>query len=431
MIYTYRNLAHLRLSRGRARAGVRRRRRPFELTWRTRRQRPLRVGLTCDRRNPNSLRAMRGRAGRAADVGEHADMSPRRVATTLPAAPRSLPRPRLRHRPASRSGCFTPGLLDSDADGIVYPRPEPAAPPLPPRPRRGRGTARGRRAGRFRRRATVPARAIRRGTLHGRLAARVSGLLGTKQFDGPRRCRAGARLRPAAVPLRPRGEAVAPGALGARCPLRGRAFGLRLPGTTVRIATGRISGKTAWQRSRSLRSGDACGRQRISALAPVRSRPRLASRHGCHGHRSMSAAARPRCAGAAARRAASWRRTHAHPCRGSIGRVALVGSGVCVWSYAQRPLPGRWLLVAVVWAPWPPASVFHYRTLLGRDAGVASCWCCSALKLLETRARRDVLSSSSWLLPGADQFPVCPGTAGALDDARVLLLLLARLSACT
>ncbi|HVJ59718.1 MAG TPA: DUF3488 and transglutaminase-like domain-containing protein [Burkholderiaceae bacterium] len=56
---------------------------------------------------------------------------------------------------------------------------------------------------------------------------------------------------------------------------------------------------------------------------------------------------------------------------------------------AQRPLPSRWLLVpllgAMAFGVW-----LQYRTLLGRDAGVAFLLSLLALKLLELRARRDV-----------------------------------------
>ena len=56
---------------------------------------------------------------------------------------------------------------------------------------------------------------------------------------------------------------------------------------------------------------------------------------------------------------------------------------------AQRPLPSRWLLVpllgAMAFGVW-----LQYRTLLGRDAGVAFLLSLLALKLLEMKARRDV-----------------------------------------
>jgi transglutaminase-like putative cysteine protease len=56
---------------------------------------------------------------------------------------------------------------------------------------------------------------------------------------------------------------------------------------------------------------------------------------------------------------------------------------------AQRPLPSRWLLL-----PLLAAAAFgvwlQYRTLLGRDAGVAFLLSLLALKLLEMRAKRDV-----------------------------------------
>ncbi|MEQ1776717.1 MAG: DUF3488 and transglutaminase-like domain-containing protein [Burkholderiales bacterium] len=70
---------------------------------------------------------------------------------------------------------------------------------------------------------------------------------------------------------------------------------------------------------------------------------------------------------------------------------ALVGA-MCLWRvYLARTrlaLPARWLLITIVTAS--AAAIFlHYRTLFGRDAGVALLVLMISLKLLETRTQRD------------------------------------------
>src|SRR6185503_1293552 len=56
--------------------------------------------------------------------------------------------------------------------------------------------------------------------------------------------------------------------------------------------------------------------------------------------------------------------------------------------YASLPLPGRWLLILVVIGT-TAGVYFNYRTIFGRDAGVALLVVMLALKLLETRVLRD------------------------------------------
>ena len=62
--------------------------------------------------------------------------------------------------------------------------------------------------------------------------------------------------------------------------------------------------------------------------------------------------------------------------------------GVCISGYARLPLPGRWLLIFVVLGA-TAGVYFNYRTIFGRDAGVALLVVMLALKLLETRVLRD------------------------------------------
>ncbi len=54
----------------------------------------------------------------------------------------------------------------------------------------------------------------------------------------------------------------------------------------------------------------------------------------------------------------------------------------------RLPLPRKWILLAIV-ATASAGVYFNYRTLFGRDAGVALLVVMLALKLLETRAQRD------------------------------------------
>ena len=61
--------------------------------------------------------------------------------------------------------------------------------------------------------------------------------------------------------------------------------------------------------------------------------------------------------------------------------------GGWLW-WRSRRLPGRWILFLCV-AAYTTAILFEYRTLLGRDAGVAMLAGFMALKMLEIRSRRD------------------------------------------
>lgn len=69
-----------------------------------------------------------------------------------------------------------------------------------------------------------------------------------------------------------------------------------------------------------------------------------------------------------------------------------IAVAVCVWRlYLARmrlPLPGRWLVIFVVVAG-AAGILLEYRTLFGRDAGVALLVLMISLKLMETRTRRD------------------------------------------
>lgn len=72
--------------------------------------------------------------------------------------------------------------------------------------------------------------------------------------------------------------------------------------------------------------------------------------------------------------------------------LSVLAGAMCVWRlYLARTrlaLPARWLLVAIVMAS-AAAIYLNYRTLFGRDAGVALLVLMISLKLLETRTQRD------------------------------------------
>src|SRR5262245_33719407 len=70
------------------------------------------------------------------------------------------------------------------------------------------------------------------------------------------------------------------------------------------------------------------------------------------------------------------------------GLVVTLAAWRVYLGYARLPLPGRWLLILVV-AGATAGVYFNYRTLFGRDAGVALLVVMLALKLLETRILRD------------------------------------------
>ena len=71
---------------------------------------------------------------------------------------------------------------------------------------------------------------------------------------------------------------------------------------------------------------------------------------------------------------------------------ALLTGAVLLWrgrlALLNAPLPGRWVLVAVLVLA-AGLTLWSYRTLLGKDAGVTMAVALMALKMLELRARRD------------------------------------------
>ncbi len=71
-----------------------------------------------------------------------------------------------------------------------------------------------------------------------------------------------------------------------------------------------------------------------------------------------------------------------------VGLVTTLAAWRVYLGYARLPLPGRWLLILVVLGA-TAGVYFNYRTIFGRDAGVALLVVMLALKLLETRILRD------------------------------------------
>src|SRR4029434_10021485 len=69
------------------------------------------------------------------------------------------------------------------------------------------------------------------------------------------------------------------------------------------------------------------------------------------------------------------------------GLVVTLSAWRVYLGHASLPLPGRWLLILVVIGA-TAGVYFNYRTLFGRDAGVALLVVMLALKLLETRVLR-------------------------------------------
>ncbi len=71
---------------------------------------------------------------------------------------------------------------------------------------------------------------------------------------------------------------------------------------------------------------------------------------------------------------------------------ALLTGAVLLWrgrlALVNGPLPGRWVLIAVL-ALAAGLTLWSYRTLLGKEAGVTMAVALMALKMLELRARRD------------------------------------------
>ena len=70
-----------------------------------------------------------------------------------------------------------------------------------------------------------------------------------------------------------------------------------------------------------------------------------------------------------------------------LAASALFAAGGWLWSKGRR-LPGRWLLALLV-AACTAGVVVEFRTLFGRDVGVAMLILFMAMKLLELRSRRD------------------------------------------
>ncbi len=71
---------------------------------------------------------------------------------------------------------------------------------------------------------------------------------------------------------------------------------------------------------------------------------------------------------------------------------SFMAAGVLLWrgwlAWTSQPLPGRLVLIGIL-AVTIAATLFTYKTLLGRDAGVTLIVVLVALKTLELRARRD------------------------------------------
>ena len=72
--------------------------------------------------------------------------------------------------------------------------------------------------------------------------------------------------------------------------------------------------------------------------------------------------------------------------------LTAIALAMCVWrihiARTRGALPARWLIILIVCAT--AASIYlHYRTLFGRDAGVALLTLMMSLKLMETRTERD------------------------------------------
>jgi len=73
-----------------------------------------------------------------------------------------------------------------------------------------------------------------------------------------------------------------------------------------------------------------------------------------------------------------------------IALVATLAAWRAYVSYARLPLPSRWLLLAIVIIA-TIGIYLHYRTIFGRDAGVALLVLMLGLKLLEMRSLRDAM----------------------------------------
>ena len=209
MIYTFRNLANLRVSGGRARpvyAGDTAR---FAVNLEnTGDNDRYSIGLTRDKRSPNSSMCRR-----AARPWRHR-LFLRRVAASCARAALIL----FTRYPLGLYYAWS--YLELDMHCIVYPRPAPPGLPLPPRATsaRRRSGARPGPGGFLRAAAVSPRRFAAPHCMEGRRAR--SGAA-HQAIRGPRRHRVVARLGPASVPSRRRGKALAACTLGARCPRGG------------------------------------------------------------------------------------------------------------------------------------------------------------------------------------------------------------------
>ncbi|MDD2713955.1 MAG: DUF3488 and transglutaminase-like domain-containing protein, partial [Simplicispira sp.] len=72
----------------------------------------------------------------------------------------------------------------------------------------------------------------------------------------------------------------------------------------------------------------------------------------------------------------------------ALAAAVLLWRGALAWT--GRPLPGRWTLLALLVLA-VGATLLTYRTIVGRDAGVALIVMLLTLKTLEVRARRDAM----------------------------------------
>ena len=72
--------------------------------------------------------------------------------------------------------------------------------------------------------------------------------------------------------------------------------------------------------------------------------------------------------------------------------LPLLAAALCAWrvwlARTHEALPSRWLVILIVTSV--TAAIFlHYRTLFGRDAGVALLVLMISLKFMETRSQRE------------------------------------------
>src|SRR5262245_3052694 len=71
-----------------------------------------------------------------------------------------------------------------------------------------------------------------------------------------------------------------------------------------------------------------------------------------------------------------------------VGLVVMLAAWRLYLGYARLPLPSRWLLILIVLGA-TAGVYFNYRTIFGRDAGVALLIVMLGLKVLVTRVMRD------------------------------------------